>query len=81
MNLQYFLKYKLEGSYTPNTIFFYFAVVFRLYRMHEMHNILTDVRGVSQSVCLSVTRLKSAAARAVCAGSFGAAFVNVFRHP
>jgi len=38
--------------------------------------IVTDVRGV----CLSVTQLKSVAARAVyavCAGSFGAAFVKL----
>jgi len=41
--------------------------------MHEMLTILTDVR----RVCLSVTRLISAAARAVCAGSFGAAFVKL----
>jgi len=33
--------------------------------MHEMLSILTDVRGVCLSVSLSVTRLKSAAARAV----------------
>jgi len=41
--------------------------------MHEMQTILTDVCGV----CLSVTGLKSAPARAVCAGSFGAAFVKL----
>jgi len=50
--------------------------------MHEMLTILTDVGGVCQSVCLSVTRLKSAAARAVYAarrvrGSFGVAFVKL----
>jgi len=28
--------------------------------MHKMHPIATDVRGVCQSVSLSVTRLKSA---------------------
>jgi len=43
--------------------------VIRLRRMHEMLTILTDVRGVCLSVylsvCLSVTRLKSAEARAV----------------
>jgi len=33
--------------------------------MHEMPTVLTDVRGVCLSVRLSVTRLKSAAARAV----------------
>jgi len=33
--------------------------------MHEMLTIVADVRGVCLSVCLSVTRLKSAAARAV----------------
>jgi len=33
--------------------------------MHEMLTILTDVRGVCLSVCLSVTRFESAAARAV----------------
>jgi len=37
--------------------------------MHEMQTIVTDVCGV----CRSVTRFKSAA-RAVCGGSFGAAF-------
>jgi len=46
--------------------------------MHDMLTVLTDVRGV----CLSVTRLKSAAACAVyvacyvCAGSFGATFAK-----
>jgi len=49
--------------------------------MHEMLTILTDVSGVCLLVCLSVTRLKSAAAaqctlRAVCAGSFGAVFAK-----
>jgi len=57
-----------------------FINIIRLHRMHEMQAILTDVRGVCLSV--SVTRLKSAAARAVyvaclCAGSFGAAFVEL----
>jgi len=33
--------------------------------MHEMLTILTDVRGVCLSVCLSVTRLKLVTARAV----------------
>jgi len=33
--------------------------------MHEMHTIVIDDRGVSMSVCLSVTRL-NVAARAVC---------------
>jgi len=49
--------------------------VIRLHRMHEMLTILTDVRGVCQSVCLSVTRIKLAA-RAVCAWSCGAAFAK-----
>jgi len=35
------------------------------HRMHEMLTIVTDVRGVCQSDSLSVTRLQSAAARAV----------------
>jgi len=35
------------------------------HEMHEMQTIVTDVRGVCQFVSLSVTRLKSAAARAV----------------
>jgi len=34
--------------------------------MHEMLTILTNVHGVCLSVRLSVTRLKSVAARAVC---------------
>jgi len=38
---------------------------FRLRQMHEMLTIVTDVRGVCLSVCLSVMRLKSAAAHAV----------------
>jgi len=42
-----------------------YPLPFRLHRMHEMLCILTDVRGVCLSVCLSVTRLKSAAVRAV----------------
>jgi len=33
--------------------------------MHEVLAILTDIRDVSLSVCLSVTRLESVAARAV----------------
>jgi len=37
--------------------------------MHEMLTIVTDARGVCLSVCLSVTRLKSAAARAVYAAA------------
>jgi len=47
--------------------------------MHEMQTIVNDVRGVCLSVRLSVslfvTPLNSAA-RAVCAGSFGAAFAK-----
>jgi len=39
--------------------------VFTLHGMHEMLTILTDVRGVCLSVCLPVTWLKLAAARAV----------------
>jgi len=39
--------------------------------MHEMQTIVTDDCGV----CLSVMRL-NLATRAVCAGSFGAAFVK-----
>jgi len=46
-------------------------VIFRLHRMHETQTILSDVRGVCQSVRLSVTRLKSAAARAVYAACSG----------
>jgi len=38
--------------------------------MHEMQTILTDVRGVCQSVCPSVCR----------AGSFGEAFVKLLCH-
>jgi len=34
--------------------------------MHEMLTVVTDVGGVCLSVSLSVTRLKTAAARAVC---------------
>jgi len=53
--------------------------------MHEMLTIVTDVRGVClsvcpsvrQSVCQFVTRLNSAAMRAVCEGSFGAAFAEL----
>jgi len=44
----------------------------RLFLMHEMQTVVTDVRGV----CLSVTRLNSAA-HTVCAGSFGAAFAKL----
>jgi len=38
----------------------YQFVYFRLHRMHEMQTIVTDMRGVCQSICLSVTRLNSA---------------------
>jgi len=44
--------------------------------MHEMQTIVTDVRGVCLSVCLYVTRLNSVA-RAVCVGSFDAAFAKL----
>jgi len=47
--------------------------------MHEMQTIVIDVRGRAVSVCQSVrpsvTRLNSAA-RAMCAGSFSAAFAK-----
>jgi len=67
---------------------------FRLHRMHEMLTILTDVRAVSVSlpVCLSRglnrQRRVQCTPRAVCAGSFGAAFarclwplVYILHHP
>jgi len=46
--------------------------------MHEMLTILTDIRGVCLSVSLSVTwrRRMQCTPCAVCAGSFGAAFVK-----
>jgi len=61
------------------------ARFFRLRRMHEMQTILTDVRGVCLSVYLSVClsrglnrrRRVQCTPRAVCAGSFGAAFVKL----
>jgi len=53
--------------------------------MHEMQTIVTDVRSVCPSVCLSVAPLNSVAG--ACMGSFSAAFAkppwplvwNVFR--
>jgi len=42
---------------------FVIIFIFRLHRMHEMLTIVTDVRGVCLSVCLSVTWLKSAVIR------------------
>jgi len=50
--------------------------------MHEMLTIVTDVRGVCLSVRLSVTRLKSAAARAVYAvcGHLVQPLSNYFDH-
>jgi len=61
--------------------------IFRLHRMHEILTILTDVCGVSLSVCLSflsVTWLKSVAAQctlhAVCAGDFGQPLSNYLGH-
>jgi len=42
--------------------------------MREMQTIVTDVRGVCQSVCLSVTRRR---VQPVLAGSFCAAFANL----
>jgi len=48
--------------------------IIRLHRMLDMQTIVTDDRGVS----LSVTRSNWVAARAVCAGSFGAAFAESF---
>jgi len=57
--------------------------VFGMHRMHEMLTILTDVRGVCKSVCLSRglhvnwQRRVQWTPRAVCTGSFGAAFVKL----
>jgi len=52
---------------------------FRQHRMHEMLTILTSVR----DICLSVGSNRwwhvQCAPRAMCAGSFGAAFVKCFR--
>jgi len=49
--------------------------------MHEMLTILTDVHGVYLSVCLSRTlnqqQRVQCTLRAVCVGSFGAAFVKL----
>jgi len=42
-----------------------------------LREMLTDFRRVCPSVCLSVTRLKSATARAVYAGLFSAAFLKL----
>jgi len=47
--------------------------------MHQMPTIVTDVRCVRLSVCLSITLHNSEAARAACAGSFGAAFAKLLR--
>jgi len=44
----------------------------RLHRVHEMQTIVTDVCGVS----LSVSHAVNLTARAVCAGSFDAAFAK-----
>jgi len=48
--------------------------------MHEMLTIVTDVRGVCLSVCLSSDlnrrRRVQCTPRAVCVGSFGAAFAK-----
>jgi len=37
----------------PTRLFLWALAVFRLHRMHEMHTIVTDVRSVCLSVCLS----------------------------
>jgi len=54
------------------------CVYFRLHRMYEMLTILTDIRGVCLSVCLSRglhwQQRVQCTPRAVCAVSFGAAF-------
>jgi len=52
-------------------------LVFRLHRMHEMQTIVTDVRGVCQSVRPSVCLSVCYSARAVCAVLFGAAFAKL----
>jgi len=49
--------------------------LFRLHRMHEMLTIVTDLRGVCLSACLSVTQCGHVM-YAVCAGSFGTAFAK-----
>jgi len=50
-------------------------IIFRLHRMHEMQTIVTDVRGVCLSVCLS---RGSSRRRVQCVrGSFGAAFAKL----
>jgi len=61
-------------------VFWLFSLIFGLHRMHEMLTIVTDVRGVRQSVCLSPSlnrqRLMQSRLRAMCGGSFSAAFAK-----
>jgi len=45
--------------------------------MHEMQTTVSDDRGVCLSVCLSHSVQPFEAARAVCTGSFGAAFAKL----
>jgi len=55
-------------------------IIITLHRLHEMQTIVTDVRGVCLSACLSRglnrRRRVQCTPRAVCAGSFGAAFAK-----
>jgi len=55
--------------------------IFRLHRMHEILTIVTNVCCVCQSVCLSRglnrRRRMHCTPRAVCAGSYSAAFVTL----
>jgi len=59
------------------------VTVIRLHGMHEMLTILADVRRICLSVCLSPGLNRcwrvQCTPRAVCAGSFGAAFVKLLR--
>jgi len=47
--------------------------------MHEMQTIVTVVRGVCLSISLFVCHAAKLAARAVCEGSFSAAFAKLLR--
>jgi len=77
-----------EALYQMFVTFTFPKLLFRLHRMHEMQTILTDVCSVCLSVCLSRMHWMTPARlycwwrcvqcmpRAVCAGSFGAAFTK-----
>jgi len=69
----YLLHINLPLQWSIHIAQFYCLLTFMLHRMHEMQTIVTDMRGVRRSVCLSRGSVNSAS---LWGGSFGAAFAK-----